>query len=413
MVDEQGDKVEPAASSPRMQDLAPREVVGRDTIARFQAQFRAAALKSLEILRQEIDRVYCDYHDDFVSRRSDAGVATYQFFQVKTSGTRNYQWSRLDLFGIPKNKGGRRKKAGGENSEAGRESLDRVAKSFVGKLLDHTNRFGEACERVTFLTNVSLDDDVEKVVTALESGDLSNEVLQSLASQFNDVYSLKEALSASGVRERICKLSILPGLTYLNVHDHDFESKAANALYEFSEVDFTHTEGAEIAKGLVSLVHRKSHAKLVNSLSEGGLDDAAGIGINELLEVLSLSKGAYHVLLNGGDAKALKSVSIIQRKLMQAGASEGMIETASRWKLEWDNWQRTHRHTYDAEITFLQGDLQAILTRWVRGDVAFAGLKGEVEGLRRKLASDQIGKLLTNELLLGGIFSALVRSEAR
>src|SRR5690606_18737475 len=45
----------------------PRETVGRNTVARFRMQFQPAAYAALEILSgKEIDRVYCDYHDDFV-----------------------------------------------------------------------------------------------------------------------------------------------------------------------------------------------------------------------------------------------------------------------------------------------------------------------------------------------------------
>lgn len=95
---------EGAKGAALLHEVAPREVVGRDTIARFQAQFRAAAIECLAILTQTVDRVYCDYHDDFVSRRTVDGVVNYRFFQVKTHGKRNHQWSRLDLFGMPKRK---------------------------------------------------------------------------------------------------------------------------------------------------------------------------------------------------------------------------------------------------------------------------------------------------------------------
>ncbi|MFP3758606.1 dsDNA nuclease domain-containing protein, partial [Cupriavidus sp. SIMBA_020] len=68
-------------------DKKPRETVGRTTVARFRMQFQGAAYAALEILSgKEIDRVYCDYHDDFVVRRTVAGVVDYHFSQVKTKG---------------------------------------------------------------------------------------------------------------------------------------------------------------------------------------------------------------------------------------------------------------------------------------------------------------------------------------
>ncbi len=69
--------------------VRPTETSGRDTIARYQAQFRAAAYECLSILSgNTIDRVYCDYHDDFVTRSQQSGKPIYPFFQVKTKGKR-------------------------------------------------------------------------------------------------------------------------------------------------------------------------------------------------------------------------------------------------------------------------------------------------------------------------------------
>ncbi len=70
---------------PSLNEVKPAEVAGRDTIARFQAQFRAAAYACLSILNgKTIDRVYCDFQDDFVCRESKNGTRTYHFYQVKT-----------------------------------------------------------------------------------------------------------------------------------------------------------------------------------------------------------------------------------------------------------------------------------------------------------------------------------------
>ena len=79
----------------------PREQAGRDTLARFGAQKRSAAIASLEILEgKEIDRVYCDLHDDFVVRKKKSSGFIYLFYQVKTKSPVNYQWGISDVFGI-------------------------------------------------------------------------------------------------------------------------------------------------------------------------------------------------------------------------------------------------------------------------------------------------------------------------
>jgi hypothetical protein len=81
-------------------EIQPREQKGRDTLARFRAQLMAAAYASLQILDGKgADRVYSDYHDDFVVRHNENGKRSYHFFQVKTNEKRKYQWSLNDTWG--------------------------------------------------------------------------------------------------------------------------------------------------------------------------------------------------------------------------------------------------------------------------------------------------------------------------
>lgn len=95
--------VEKKIGSPKLHEVEPRENVGRETIARYQAQFRGAAFECLALLEDEtLDRVYCDYQDDFVTRLNVEGNYVYNFFQVKTKGKLNYQWSVNDVLGVKK-----------------------------------------------------------------------------------------------------------------------------------------------------------------------------------------------------------------------------------------------------------------------------------------------------------------------
>lgn len=95
------DAAKTASPSPLLV-VKPRELAGRDTVRRFQAQFRGAALECLRILEgKSVDRVYCDYHDDFVVREVHPYGAVYEFFQVKTKAEKKHQWSRNELFGLP------------------------------------------------------------------------------------------------------------------------------------------------------------------------------------------------------------------------------------------------------------------------------------------------------------------------
>lgn len=163
-----------------LHEVSPREGAGRETISRFQAQFRAAGYASLEILEgKNIDRVYCDYHDDFVVRHKNGSQYSYHFFQVKTKSKRNYQWSLLEIFGIKK-----------KGQSADRSALDRIRDSFAGKLLIHTINFGESCLRVTLLTNVQFSDDVESMIEDLNKSTISNPKLQFLIEHLCAVFEV-------------------------------------------------------------------------------------------------------------------------------------------------------------------------------------------------------------------------------
>src|SRR5690242_15609008 len=117
----------------KLHEVQPREDVGRKTIARYRVQFRAAGFACLDILEgKQIDRVYCDHHDDFVVRKNDGSKHLYFFFQVKTKERRNYQWTVNDLLGLTK-----------KPRKNDKEALGKIRNSFIGKMLLHTINFPE------------------------------------------------------------------------------------------------------------------------------------------------------------------------------------------------------------------------------------------------------------------------------
>ena len=190
------------ATAPQINEVAPAELAGRDTIARFQAQFRAAAFACLEILSgKSIDRVYCDFQDDYVCRDSTSGAPVYHFCQVKTKEKKNHLWKKPEIFGIPKRQ---------------KPNIEDIASSFAGKLMLHTVRFKTACGSVVFLTNVQLDDELEGVATALKDGDFANSVLKCYMEKFNEAFSKGEPLDEDTVRANISKLHLRPGIPYLH-----------------------------------------------------------------------------------------------------------------------------------------------------------------------------------------------------
>src|SRR5690606_13522658 len=152
----------------------------------------------------------------------------------------------------------------------------------------------------------------------------------------------------------------------------------------------------------------------VQSLTENDLDNIAGIGIGDMLEILCISKGAYRLLREGGDPNAIKNASIIQRLFSNANASEEMIEFASRCKVDWDFWYRNKRHTMaDFDLNFIQESINQIASKWAVQRESLNALKKEIDNLYKQILSEGLSNTLTKELLLGAVFSSIVRNESQ
>jgi hypothetical protein len=121
----------------------------------------------------------------------------------------------------------------------------------------------------------------------------------------------------------------------------------------------------------------------------------------------------YENLRSGNDPKAIKTASILQRKLKDAGATEEMIELASQLKVKWDVWLRSARHVHT------EFDLQSLIDRmdevcriWLLGGGEFSDLRPRIQ----TLLTDPlilIFKTLDADVLFGGVSAAIVRRSAR
>lgn len=382
-------------------DKAPRETVGRETTNRFRMQFQAAAFAALEILSgKDVDRVYCDYHDDFVVRRNVGGSIEYYFFQVKTKGRANQQWKVDEIFSL--------KKTGKLDSE---EKLAAVRDSIAGKLFVHTIEFGEQCREVTVLSNVHFHDDVFEVQDHLKNGKSNRAYITQFIDKFAEIFSPGVPLSDDQLKSATSKLTLLQA-SHLGDTLEPFADAARSAIWRHSEIDLNKHEVDEIANSLVSLVESKSCAP-ISGLTKEKIDLVTGVGLDDLLKVLSISTTVYKNLLIGGEPAAIKAASILQRQLKAAGAPESMIETASRAKVSWDVWLRTARHTFpEFDLELLLNDIDAKCRAWI--------LSGSVLGDLRKIVDEVLKSDLAHrfppldvDLLLGGFFSSIVRRASR
>lgn len=382
--------------------VKPTEDVGRDTLSRYDMQFQAAAYAALQILEGKgVDCVYCDFHDDFVIRKVVDGKTSYHFFQVKTKQKLNHQWSLNEVFAI-KTRG----------QKADHESFTKVQTSFGGKLLLHGIVFGDACAEATLLSNVYFADDVVEAVEQLRGKVPACKAAEFLATNFSAIFSLTPALPANESHELLSKLSLNPAVTYIDQDRSAFTAAARSALYQYSEIDLTFYETKELANGLVDLVSRKSKAVLAG-VSPKDIEARVGVGLDDLLEVLSISRTAYEALLMGTEPKVLKQASSIQRWLKNAGASDAMIEFASQKKVDWDLWLRNARHNYSPlDLNLLLDRLDKLYARWAQSGDGIFGLSQLLEKLEREELLKKFSGL-NRELLFGAIASVVVKISSR
>ena len=378
-------------------DVKPREVVGRETILRFNMQHQAAAYAALEVLESgDVDRIYCDYHDDFVARRQSSAGIIYHFYQVKTKGKANHLWSLREVFALKKS---------GQKADKG--SLQAIQKSFAGRLLLHGLIFKTACREVTLLTNVHFNDEVLSAVKELQSGKPTSKMICFLIEKLGEIFETE--LGEDAAIEIAKKLSLLPNVKYIGDPENTFAVEAREAIFRYSEVDLTREEAAKIASGLLALVQKKSMTSL-EGITQDKLDDSVGIGLQDLLSILSVTPQTYQALIAGVDPKPLRTASFLQRRLSSLGAEESMVEYATQAKVNWDIWLRNARHTYpESQLNFLLQTIAEIRTKWMRSCGEFDVLNQAITGT---MSSAQSISALTVDLLFGGVMADWVRKES-
>lgn len=394
----------------KLHEVKPREQVGRDTLDRYDAQLRAASIACLSILSgKETQRIYCEFHDDFVIEKLINNITQYTFVQVKTKGKLRDTWKINDVFGILKTE--TKKKI---------QSFENIRDSFVGKLLQHTVNFHDSCEKVVFMTNTHLDDDIEEIILDIEQGTFNNRNTKTLLKYFNECFFNKEMeskfpnkFSDDDIKEKVKKLIFESDVEYIKNKDENFEALAREKIYQYSEIDLEYTESKEILLSLLGLIYKKSKRK-IDKCTQDNIFECSGIGIDDLLSVLSISKNAYYQLLESGDDKAIKSASVIERMLRKAGADDQEIEFCSKCKIRWDTWIRNNRHIIsDLDFTIINGYVDDEIQQLSRTNnvIRVESLLERVNNIINKLKAQNLQLDLNKETIIGGIFSKLVGYE--
>lgn len=381
----------------QLHEELPREQDGRDSFERYRAQVRSASIAALTILEgTEIDRIYCDLHDDFVKRRVGGG---YEFYQVKTKSKQNHNWTLGEVFGI--------------KTRSKNQCNESIKNSFVGKLLLHTVIFDENCNSIVFQTNINNDDNIESVIKDIRSGDFSNKYTNILVDKFNDCISHDgTCYSQDEIKDKLSKLNFDNDVQYLKTKNNNFDETIRSNIYKYSEVDLSHSDTQEIIIKLLDLVSKKSSGKISEFTLEK-IESESGISIDDLLSVLSISKEAYQQLRDGGDSKAIKNVSIIQRSLESSGADEEIINYCSQCKTNWDEWFRNARHNIlGLDLIKITSRVKKLLEDNQKSNGGYINLNelgSPIKNLLVELKKDEISYDLDGDLILGAVFSEIVK----
>lgn len=378
----------------------PREKTGRDTTLRFDYQHRFAAEAALEILEDNgMVCVYCDYHDDFVTQRLANNSDAFEFVQVKTNKKEKHQFDFPDVFGIPKTSKGKAN----------------PSRSFGGKLFYHQLAFKDQCSDVTLLTNVFVVDDIETLINDVKSvtsiSDLAGEskkwfdkILTSYKSHFN-------VIDSQIVFDFLKKFKIRSNAGSLNDDDKNHSAIFLKKIFDFSEVTLNQAEAYKIYAELISKVREKSMKELDEKITPDELKNKAGIVLDDLLSVLSITKSGYQILKSGGDQNAIRSTSRLQRFLQARGATQEMIEIACHAKVSWDNWIRENRHAIGhTDLLLLTTRCSDIIRNQNALNRSVDDLIAEFETISQ-LFSGKLDYVISKDLVFGLFLSLVVKGE--
>ncbi|WP_333500113.1 dsDNA nuclease domain-containing protein [Kluyvera sp. CHPC 1.2972] len=375
-----------------------------NTLERYNAQIRAASIACLSILEgKDVKRVFCEFHDDFVIEKVVANDIHYTFVQVKTKEKLREIWKLRDVFGILKRK-----------SAKNPQTNEMIRDSFVGKLLQHTTNFEDSCKEVVLLTNTHVDEDIENIINDISSETFSNTHCKLIIDSFNNCFisiqNEQKELGIDAIKHKLKKLRFETDVEYIKSKHETFEILAKEKIFKFSEIELSHSEAKEILFSLLALVNSKSSVK-INDCSKENIEKLAGVDINDLLEVLSISKRAYYDFLENGDEHALKSASVIERLLRKAGASDIEVDFFTRCKIKWDQWLRNNRHIIsELDYITLEREINSTLDKltFMHGSLFISNLRTFIDELYDLLHKHNLLHSLDKETLIGSLFSRLV-----
>jgi hypothetical protein len=277
----------------RLGEVEPRERAGSQTGRKYEYQYERTARASLDLLVDELQRVcvYCDWHDDFVV---EVGTLSprYIFNQVKGRNLSEGPWTFNDFFGVLRKK----------SKTKSKKPSTVNATAIIPRMVLHYKNFGDNCVGLVFVTNAGLHPDLSKVLADISSASSIEAMPEETRIAFKhiaDAYVAANpqlASSACDLFSWIRQLVVYAGQGQLEPPDAAL-LELADIVVQFSEIELLQRQAKQIARELVSCVRDKvGYTTTVVPAVDEQLRREKGIVVGDLLEVLSLSPGAYEQL---------------------------------------------------------------------------------------------------------------------
>lgn len=377
-----------------LHEVNPREQSGRDAVARFKAQYRAAAFECLSLLKDdEIVAIYCDLHDDYVIKRIIDKQEYYDFFQVKTNGKNGFQWGISDIFGY------KRKKI---------QDFNNIRDSFFGKLVNHAIEFGDACNTINVQSNKDFCEEIYEIEDEFSKVENKNKVHVLIKKEFKNIFKNSSSLSDAEIQECLAKFKLHGASEVVDIEGGNYLPLARHEICEISEVDLSFEEAVEVSLGVLELVQNKSTG-VIKVWSKAEIDKLASICLDDILKIMTISPSSYRYLKDGGDKSALKHTSIIHRFFKETGAKDDLIEYLCLCKSKYDQWNSNTKHFLnELDFNIFKSDIKDMVEEWVKkgcGNTSFLKMASNY----KKNSQYQFVDGMEEDVIVGGLLSEVVR----
>lgn len=390
------------ADSRRLFEVEPREQVGSGTGNLYEYQYHQAAASALNLIDKTDAAlcVYCEWHDDYVLEAEADGL--YTFCQVKTRGS---AWTVGEFFGL------------GRTSSTGERTLSKSKKSCIfSNLWDHTQKFDARCHGFVFLSDAALEPELQGLLDAAKTSDsvdrLTNEMRALFLSILNAVEKRETNIDEKSFLAFLRKLCFRPGVGSPSNLD-DARAAIVDRILQQSEVDLKWSEGRKMGADLVTLVRSRSHLVL-NTLasSEEELRSRKGVGVADVLNLLSLSEDGFR-LLKKGEGDVVRTLSRLHRFCHRQSIPEQLIPQLCEFKTDWSGWWLKHADMIEKlDFATFKMECLELLKAHSNGNLSISDLGAQAKSIAGKYTSIfHPFEELTGERIMGLIISLAVEAE--